>query len=111
MKYEVKDIPFSGNLIELNDIDLINEWREWDRKYQKNPTFETCEEGKLIFDKIRRKYGINKLIQVSYLKDNPTKIGIIISDIPVEENAIYIPTDEGWANNNVFATSVEKSKL
>jgi hypothetical protein len=110
MKNVIKDIPWSGSLIELDDTTLLEEWKAWNREYNGNYDSEALDKGKLICDKIREKYEINTLIQIGFLKDNHDKVGIKISNIPVGDIA-YTPSKEAWNNNKVFATSIEKSKL
>jgi hypothetical protein len=110
MKNVIKDIPFGGNLIELNDPILLEEWKNWNRKFNGNNSLEKLEEGRIIHDKIRNKYGINTLMQIGYLKNDHSKIGINISNIPVED-IVYTPSKEGWIKNDIFATSLTEEEF
>jgi hypothetical protein len=99
MKHIIKDIEWNGSLVPLDDQDLINEWEAWNERYQKCKTTEVFEEGRPIYDKIRKKYGINTLIQVGHIKGTRT-VAMTITDIPVGDTA-YHSTTCGWTKNYI----------
>lgn len=99
MNHIIKDIDFKENIKEIDDDDLVAEWKVWNEEYKKNHTQEVCEKGKPIYDKIRKRYGINNLIQIGYLKYKTNQLAMVISDIPVEET-IYHSKLGDWAEDD-----------
>jgi hypothetical protein len=92
MKHLIKDIPCDGEIIEIHDEEIDKEWSDWYKRKEENPTDEIYNEGKLICDKIRKKYGITTCIRVGHLKDKKGQLAMTVSDIPAEDT-FYHPSD------------------
>jgi len=100
MKHMIQDIPYNGSLVEINDIDLVQEWEDWYKRKEEHPTDEIYYEGKLLYDKFRERYNITNCIRVGHLKDKPNQLAMTVSNI-ISDGTYYHPSNGTYSKSKL----------